>query len=399
MTHIVHLGTNGFPHGMAAIERIRLLSLALLDSGVSVRVVSHKGVLKSEQEDDFPPHGQFQGIDYDFVNDSIIRPEGFIQRNLAKIIGRFKEWQFLRSLKRKKQLDAAIVSSMDLFSLIYYRILCTLLAIPMIYQLVELNSAMANRQSKSKQISDGLLERFALGLPDAIWPISQLLTEFCQTRFAKTPLLSIPVVCDYEAFDQVRGLDHEPYFLYCGSSSYAEVIYFLIDAFASIQSVERAGIKLYLIVGGDSDAKLAIQNYIIEQGLEDEVEMFSGLPYEDLIRHYKGAEALLIPLRPRKQDEARFPHKIGEYLASGKPIITTNIGEIPHYFTNEHDALVADSYEVEAFAEKMRFVLNYPTQARLIGQNGKQLGRKNFDCYQYGKKMTDFIQFIQDNPQ
>ena len=26
--------------------------------------------MKPEQEDDFPSHGQFQGIDYDFVNDS-----------------------------------------------------------------------------------------------------------------------------------------------------------------------------------------------------------------------------------------------------------------------------------------------------------------------------------------
>ncbi|MEL7532313.1 MAG: glycosyltransferase [Bacteroidota bacterium] len=399
LTHIVHLGTNGFPHGMAAIERIRLLSLALLDSGASVRVVSHKGVMKPEQEGDFPPHGQFQGIDYDFVNDSIVRPNSFWERNRAKISGRIKEWQFLRSLRRKKQLDSVIVSSMDLFSLIYYRIICSLLSVPMIYQLVELNSAMANRQGKWKRLSDGLLERYALGLPDAIWPISQILTQLCQSRFAQTPLLPIPVVCDYSAFDSVRGLDHEPYFLYCGSSSYAEVIYFLIDAFASIQPIERAGYKLYLIVGGARDAKLKIQHYIEDQGLEDEVIMFSGLPYEDLIRHYKGAEALLIPLRPRKQDQARFPHKIGEYLASGKPIITTNIGEIPHYFTNEHDALVADSYEIEAFAEKMRFVLNYPTQARLIGQNGKQLGRKNFDCYQYGVKMTDFIKFIQDNPQ
>lgn len=399
MTHIVHLGTNGFPHGMAAIERIRLLSLALLDSGVSVRVISHKGVMKPEQEGDFPPHGQFQGIDYDFVNGSIVRPESFWQRNLAKVSGRIQEWLFLRSLRRKKQLEAAVISSMDLFSLIYYRIICTLLGIPMIYQLVELNSAMANRQSKAKQISDGLLEKYALGLPDAIWPISQLLTTFCQTRFAELPLLPIPVVCDYAAFDKIRALDHEPYFLYCGSSSYAEVIYFLIDAFASLQTVERAGYKLYLIVGGEQDAKLNIQKYIVEQGLEDEVIMFSGLPYEDLIRHYKGAEALLIPLRPRKQDEARFPHKIGEYLASGKPIITTKIGEIPHYFTDEHDALVADSYEIETFAEKMRFVLNYPTQARLIGQNGKQLGRQNFDCYQYGAKMKDFIQFIQNYPQ
>ncbi|MFK7924898.1 MAG: glycosyltransferase family 4 protein [Bacteroidia bacterium] len=394
MTHIVHLGTNGFPQGMAAIERIRLLSLALLDAGCSVRVISHKGVFSPLEADLFPPHGQFQGIDYDFVNDSIVRPEGFIKRNLAKILGRWQEWRFLRSLKRKKQLDTVILSSMDLGSLLYYRILCSLLSVPLIYQLVELNSAMANRQSGSTKVKDALLEKYALKLPDAILPISQLLTELCQTRFAQVPLLPIPVVCEYEAFDKVKGLDHEPYFLYCGSSSYAEVVFFLIDAFARIPVVERVGHKLYLIIGGDQAGKIKIQSYIQTKGLEDQVIMFSGLTYEDLIRHYKGADALLIPLRPRKQDQARFPHKIGEYLASGKPIITTNVGEIPHYFTDEHDALVAEQYDTKAFAEKMRFVLNYPSQASMIGNNGRQLGLKHFDCYQYGSKLKAFIKSI-----
>lgn len=391
MTHIVHLGTNGFPQGMAAIERIRLLSLALLDSACSVRVISHKGLLSPSQADLFPPHGQFQGIDYDFVNDSIVRPEGFIKRNLAKLSGRWQEWRFLRSLKRKKQVDAVILSSMDLSSLLYYRLICSLLSLPLIYQLVELNSAMENRQNVSTRISDRLLESYALKLPDAILPISQLLTELCETRFEKVPILPVPVVCEYQAFEAIKPLDLEPYFLYCGSSSYAEVVFFLIDAFESIPAVERVGHKLYLIIGGDSAGKMKIQEYIHQKSLQEEVLMFSGLTYEDLIRHYKGADALLIPLRPRKQDQARFPHKIGEYLASGKPVITTNVGEIPHYFTDEKTALIADKYETQSFAEKMRFVLNYPSQASLIGINGRQLGLKHFDCYQYGNQLKNFI--------
>ena len=75
--------------------------------------------------------------------------------------------------------------------------------------------------------------------------------------------------------------------------------------------------------------------------------MFSNLTNRALNDLYKNAIALLIPLRPTLQDEARFPHKIGEYLASGNPVISTNYGEVKHYFQDGHDMLIASRYDKE----------------------------------------------------
>ena len=65
---------------------------------------------------------------------------------------------------------------------------------------------------------------------------------------------------------------------------------------------------------------------------------------------YKNATAHLIPLSNSIQDTARFPNKISEYLASAKPIITTDVGEIKHYFKDMDnfdeilDSLIEDIY-------------------------------------------------------
>ncbi|MEL7339143.1 MAG: glycosyltransferase family 4 protein, partial [Bacteroidota bacterium] len=365
-----------------------------LEAGHQVRVLSYKGVLSSSSDTQLSAHGRFQGIDYDFANGSPYRPKRFAKRNLAKLTGRWQEWRFLRSLKRAKKLDLIILSSMDLCSFLYYRVLTWLLRVPMMYQLVELNSAMTNRQDWGTKIKDRLLENRYLGSADALLPISQKLTQLCEDRFPATPHLRIPVVSDYQFFRQIHGLEAEPYFLYCGSSSYAEVVFFIVDAFRSLRFAERQHHKLYLVIGGDQAGQEQIQTYIEQAGLSEEVRMFSDLAYDNLVQYYKGAAALLIPLRPSPQDEARFPHKIGEYLASGRPLITTNVGEVSHYFTDQKDALIATHYEVPDYAEKMRFVIQNPQEASEIGQNGQSLGLANFDFHQYGPKLSDFFKSL-----
>ena len=113
------------------------------------------------------------------------------------------------------------------------------------------------------------------------------------------------------------------------------------------------------------------------------------------MQKYRQALALLIPLRDTIQDRARFPHKIGEYLASGVPIVTTRYGEIEHYFTDGENAIVSKSYDLQEYADKMKYVLDYPAEARKIGEKGRELGKQIFDYRKQGTSLLNFIQSLQ----
>ena len=102
--------------------------------------------------------------------------------------------------------------------------------------------------------------------------------------------------------------------------------------------------------------------------------------------------ALLIPLRPTIQDEARFPHKIGEYLASGNPVIATNYGEIKYYFEDKKNMLIADDYDIKKFAAKMKYVLEFPNEAKVIGLKGKEVALENFNYKTFGAKIDNFLE-------
>jgi glycosyltransferase involved in cell wall biosynthesis len=92
---------------------------------------------------------------------------------------------------------------------------------------------------------------------------------------------------------------------------------------------------------------------------------------------------LLLPLRNTIQDKARFPFKISEYLASGRPIITSDVGVISEYFIDNENALICIPDDIDSFVEKLNYVIFNSYAANEIGNKGYLLGKNYFnkDCY------------------
>jgi hypothetical protein len=53
------------------------------------------------------------------------------------------------------------------------------------------------------------------------------------------------------------------------------------------------------------------------------------------------------------QNEYSYPTKVVEYLATGKPIVTTAPGELAFYLKDRENAFVADMDDTSTFASKM----------------------------------------------
>lgn len=390
--HVVQIGdTSGFPVGMAAIEKMRLLGIALLAAEVDVTVIAKKGTYEPDGKIHFAPVGTHEGIDYLYASGSIYRPESFLERNIKKITGWLHEIKILRRFKKEGRLDAAIVHTMDFFDLIMYKLLAVIFGFTFLYPFVELNSALPYRNKLGQRINDFLFENIGLRFPHGILPISNLLIDVLQEKVPNKPLLKIPIIAEFSKFDLEKSGSEEPYFLYCGAAEYAEVIYFILDAF---DQLENNDYFLYLVIGGDKPNRDKVLRKIAASKNKDRVRFFTSIPYEELVQKYLNAKALMIPLRFTVQDAARFPHKIGEYLASGNPMITTDVGEVNHYFTDGENAIIADRYEVDAFREKMQFVIDHPEEAARIGQNGKDFGLKTFDYPVFGQKIKSFSEEI-----
>jgi len=386
--NILYLGCPGFPYGLAEVQRVLLISKALVNERAKVTVICSKSIHSKNTYPELKKAGHYQGIPYIYSSGIPYRYKNFIMRNSIKLFEKILEFILIYKLNKKEKIDAAIVSSMNIKHVLLYKVLSKLLNFKVVLNLVEINSAMSTRKSVYLKINDYLFDRYAVSLSDGILPISEHLISFIKEIDFKKPYLKVPVIVDIDRFSGIEKESSEEYFLYCGAALYYELIFFIIESFELIKG-ERS--YLYLVINGSDSYLSAINSRVNDSVKSDSIKVFSRISEKQLSLLYKNALSLLIPLRPTIQDKARFPHKTGEYLASGNPVITTNFGEMSYYLKDMDNALVASRFDVKEFSDKMNQVLIYPNECLIIGAQGKLTAEKYFDYKIYGAKIIDFI--------
>ncbi len=387
---IVYLGCATFPYGLAEMQKIILISKSLVYTGNEVTVLGKNGIHDKAQCPELKAHGQYENIEYVYASGSAYRSKNFFKRRLNEIKGAINETLFLRRRARRKQLDYAILTTRSFYAVLYYSLLGKLFGFKTILNYVEFYSAMKKKRTQwRKRLNDKLFDRYAPALTDAVFPISEFLIEHMEKVAPKKKYLKIPGLTDFDRYKGINGVVDDKYFLFCGDAAYKEIIQFIIDSFELLKGYNS--IYLYLVINGSENNINEIKKYINQQPNREQIKLYSKLSSEQLFTYYKNALALLIPLRPTFQDMARFPHKTGEYLASGNPVISTNYGEVRYYFRDMENMLLAESYDVKLFAEKMQYVISHPTESKEIGLKGKMVASEIFEYRNRAGVINDFL--------
>ena len=106
------------------------------------------------------------------------------------------------------------------------------------------------------------------------------------------------------------------------------------------------------------------------------------------------ASALALARPYNKQSEGGVPTKLGEYLATGKPVIITDTGEISLFLKDGYNAFIAKPGDIDSFSDKISEVFaDYP-RALVIGKNGRLLTENEFNYLEQARKLAFFIESL-----
>ncbi|WP_299819023.1 glycosyltransferase [uncultured Pontibacter sp.] len=385
--HVVYVGYPGFPLGLAQVERQKLIAKGLISRGCQVTVLNRYGIHEKGEAADVLEQPSFEGIPFVYTSGSPYRENAFIKRNLFKIKGLVNEVRYLISSRKNNKLDAILVTTNTFYDVLFYCLVAKLCKVPAILDNVEYWTAHPIRKSIFKRLDNYLYDQYAFKVATKVICISSFLVDVVKRNDPLKPVIKIPAIVDFSKFGHAREAT-EPYFLFCGSAAYLETINFILDAY---NQLEQTRYKLYLVTSGTDADEERVKASIEHSKYKDGIRFFSRLSYDQLLKLYTNSSALLIPLRDTKQDRARFPHKIGEYCAAKQVIISTGYGEINHYFTDKQNALIANTYSVPEYAEKMHEVIENPGLATVLGQRSYQTGQSHFSHEISGKKIIEFI--------
>ncbi len=387
--HIVYLGCSGFPYGLAEIQKITLISKSLVSTGNVVTVICRRGMHHIASHPELKASGNYQGIDFVYTSGTPFRSDRFFTRNLLKIRSVINEFLLLRKMRKNNTLDYAILSTNFYFPVLYYAFLSKIFRFKTVLNYVEYYSGIRKKWFQlSLRLNDKLYDEYAPRHVDSVFLISEFLIDHLKKIAPKKKYLKIPNLTDVERFNGIEIVHGQKYFLFCGAANYDEIVKFVIDSFEKLNNTTTF---LYLVINGSENDILQVKNYIDNSACKNRIRFLSRLTDKELSSYYINALALLIPLRPTFQDMARFPHKIGEYLASGNPVVSTNYGEVKYYFKDMEDMLLAESYDVNLFADKMQFVINNPVDAQKIGLKGKNTAVNSFDYRSMAVVINEFL--------
>jgi len=138
-----------------------------------------------------------------------------------------------------------------------------------------------------------------------------------------------------------------------------------------------------------------LREQITQLGLEGRVFLPGSVPREELFDRLRAARVLVLPRRAGSFSQAGLPTKVAEYLASGRPVVLTSVGDLPRYLRDGVDAYFVAPGDPGRFAARLRDALEDP-HADAVGRQGRRTAAEKFDPAFHGGRILAFIGALRD---
>jgi glycosyltransferase involved in cell wall biosynthesis len=231
---------------------------------------------------------------------------------------------------------------------------------------------------------------------DGIALMTNNLVKYFEDKVSsKTNIMHLPMTVDLERFDlsksyeSIEGLD-SPYIAFIGSmNDTKDGVNLLIEAFGEI-SKEYPNYKLALYGFWTYDTPKHFQR-IHELGIQNKVIYSKPIDSDKVINLIMNSEILVLPRPDSYQAKGGFPTKLGEYLASSKPVIVTKVGEIPNYLQHHKSAFLIEPGSVESIVFALKNALSDYEEASKIGLEGRKVAESQFCANIQSERLNQFL--------
>jgi glycosyltransferase involved in cell wall biosynthesis len=115
-------------------------------------------------------------------------------------------------------------------------------------------------------------------------------------------------------------------------------------------------------------------------GIADLVVFTGFLPMQGVVDLLAAADVLVSPKIDHPANVVAAPIKVGEYLASGRPVVATRICELDEWLRDGEDVVFCATGDVDGLAAALSRVLSDPERGRLIGASGRERARSVCDA-------------------
>jgi glycosyltransferase involved in cell wall biosynthesis len=388
---IIIIGDISYPSGAAPSNRVHLYCKALKESNHLPFVINVSSVHKGNQELSFLQ--RFKGIPFYYCQKNPMYENNFIKRNLRKIKGVFNSFFVILRLIDNKEASVLFYSLNVRYEMVYF-IFLKLLNIPIVKEINEAPLFIIENK-KFRKVHVWIHKNVMLRMYDRLIVISNYLKNFYSSLLPAKNIFQIPILVDMERFDGPceKNNNFKKVITYVGfMGGNKDGLDNLIEALGKVKEKENS-FKVQLVGNGPEKDIHRLKEQVLLLKLEDHISFLGSRSSSEIPKILSKSDLLVLARPDSNQAKAGFPTKLGEYLASKKPVVITKTGEICNFLEDNKSAYLVDADQPELFAEKIIFALN-DVKAATIGLNGYTVATENFNYKLYNqlisKIFTDF---------
>ena len=370
--NFVFISRNPYPEGLASTNRIRIFTEYLAKKYNVTKYICSSNNAKNDIS------GENKNVKWKFIRFSRIE---YIF-NLAKIYNIIFNSHISDSKNILMLYDGISLANF------WFALFAKIKGFKIITDIVEDYSYINEKQSFVLEMSqkfNTFFDRFIDFFTDRIIVISsRLYIKYYYKGINKKKLCIIPISATNLDVKIPKKQNDKFTFIYSGSFGNKDGIKYMISAF-EIVSKNNPNCRLFLSGKINNYTKDLISN-------KKNIYYKGMLPNKKFYNFLSSADVLLMTRVKSKYADYGFPFKLGEYLATANPVITTDVSDVKNFLSDGVNALIAKPSCRESLVEKMTFAINCDKSIlNEIGNNGKIVCNKYFNPNTNGQKLAEFI--------
>lgn len=384
---------NPFPNGMAPANRIKCYAQAISSQGVDVEILIYtRTEVYGRPSHNICGSGVYSGIPYNYIGGTPLRHRNVILRRWYDYKDKKDCLNYIRHNVKENDVVLAYLGldvdyALKLIDVVhsngakYFNELCEL---P--YGTTQETKATVKGRRKTIELLSPKCDGHIC--------ISKALKDYISPYTSDSSRnIIVPILVDFKQYELDDRSEYAsfPYIFHAGSlTEQKDGVLGMLESFGMSCNSLDPTVK-FVLTGSLDKAKAAdqIREILTRYGIEQRVIFTGYLSDESLKKYLSEASLVIINKYDTQQNRYCFSTKLGEYLAAGKPVIITKIGEAMNWLKDGETAYVVDPEEKLQLSQAIINAFTDNDKRKKIAESGRELCQKSFDYRAWGKTLIN----------
>lgn len=312
----------------------------------------------------------------------------------TRAVGRVKSWWngMLKLTKVARKNTVLYFYGPQAFTTLPLLLWGKFLGFRIIVEQTELHSLRHGRKAGLKAAlsrwSHRVVEQNLGRLCDHLFVISRRLRWYYRLKFPNLSIEVLPIIYDPARFDNVENTEQTFRLGYLGSFGEKDGLPGILDAFQQARK-NLPALKLRLI--GYQNQSFDLDAALDTVGLnksDPQLEITGQVLSKDIPRLLSDCDTLIQNRTGTLYANYGFPTKLVEYLATGRPVISTNVSDIGCSLEGDEDLVLIGPDDSQGLSKAMLHRYHALQQHNEIGEKGKRSAARRYEYSQHVRNMV-----------